>query len=156
LKKLELEHEREAREIERRAQGLLEFGPRATHLINNGTIIMTKGNVFNVGGNIQARNVVAGDMISSANAAVQNIAIERAEDREVLTAVLKFLEKAQITSDQRETVGRAVALAAEKPSQESKGGVLKALKALGAGAATLATVGGGYAEIIDLVSKWIG
>jgi hypothetical protein len=144
-------------EFERSAQGLLEFGRQATIIFNNsGSIVVNKGNSLSIGGNVQAQNIVVGDMIGSANEAVQNMTAQQAADREVLAAVMKFVETATLDAGQREVISSAVAAAAQKPDAQNKGRLLGILKGLVSGAATVATIGGGYAEIIGLVSKWAG
>jgi hypothetical protein len=151
LKARELELERRNRLREVSAQAQLIF-------INNntGSVTVTKGNTLNIAGNVQAQNIVAGDMVGSANQAVQNMTAQQASDREVLLAVMKFIERAALDAGQRDAISAAVAVAAQKPDTENRGRLLGILKGLVGGAATTATIGGGYAEIIDLVSKWVG
>ncbi|WP_128937037.1 hypothetical protein [Bradyrhizobium zhanjiangense] len=138
------------------SQGLLEFGDRPMIVFNHGSMTVNKGNSLSIGGNVQAQNIVAGDMISSANAAVQNMTAQQAADREVLSAILQFVEKATISQEQRQAISSAVVAAAQQPNPENKGRLLSVLKGLVGGAATVATIGGGYAEIIELVAKWVG
>jgi hypothetical protein len=152
LKALELEFERSTL----LAQGLLEFETHPTLIINTGSIVVNKGNTLNIGGNVQAQNIVVGDMVGSANQAVQKMTAQQATDREVLSAVMKFVESTALSAVQRDAISKAVTAAAEKPDVENKSRLLGALKGLIGGAATVATIGGGYAEVIDVVSKWIG
>jgi hypothetical protein len=150
LKARELEFERSPLH----AQGLLEFGARAPMIFNKGSTFVK--NTLNIGGDVQAQNIVAGDMINSANHAVQKMTAQQAADRKMLSAVLEFVRSAALTTAQRDAVSEAVTAAAEKPDAENKNRLLGVLKGLIGGAATVATIGGGYAEVIDLISRWAG
>jgi hypothetical protein len=156
LKQIEAEQEVEARAAAMRQQGIFEFTPKILQFNNYGNIDMSPGNTFNVGRDLNAQNVVGGDMIASANAAVQRLSADRKNDREILEAVMAFVNGASIGSEMKAEIGRTVELAANDPTPENKNSVMKALKSAGSAIGTVGAAAGGYAEIINLVSGWIG
>lgn len=136
-------------------QGLLALSGPGTVLIQNvhgGVGNMSGGNSIKVGGNLQAQNVAAGDMVDSAHNAVQNIQSVRAADKEVLDQVLQFLRSADPSEPAVRDAYAALENAANNPIGENKKGLLSSLRKLG----PVASAGGGLAEIISLVSSWIG
>lgn len=158
LKRFEIEQAREAQDNVLKRQGLLEFDRPATIInLNNiaGNADFTMGNTIKARGDINAQNVVGGDMIASANAAVQSISTTKTNDREVLEAVIAFVTKHPLDAQSKELVLKTVEQAAKDPSPENKSGVLKALKSVGGAVATVGAAAGGYAELIDLVSGWL-
>lgn len=117
-----------------------------------GTVNMTNGNSFNIGGNLNAQNVAGGDIVESAHGAVQNISAANGSDKEVLETVLQFLRNVDQSLPEVQAAYGAVAAAAKIPSKENKTSLFGALKGL----SKVVAFGGGLAEIIALVGPWIG
>ena len=92
-------------------------------------------NGFVAGGDQNAQNMVAGDMIASANEAVQTLTNEKSNQKEVLEAILKVLtENKGFKDGASEAVATAVADIAKDPSPKNKMTLFGTLKALVSGA----------------------
>ena len=160
LKRFEIEQSLEARENALKRQGRFEFDGPTIKIINNnhiaGNADIVMGNTIKARGDINAQNVVGGDMIGSANAAVQSISTTRGSDREVLEAVISFITGSSLDARSKDLVLKTVEQAAKDPSPANKSGVLQALKSLGGSVATIGAAAGGYAEVVSLVTGWLG
>lgn len=137
-------------EAELSRQGLFEFGNR--YNLNVQGDIIVAGAKFSAGRDIKAANLVGGDVIGSALSSVQNIAPERTQDREFLTAVLDFLKSSAVPDSHRATVTAAVEDVAKDPTPEKKSGLVSALKGI---AETIGAVAG-LTSLIELAQDWLG
>jgi hypothetical protein len=144
----------EQREIGHRAPTLPMFPiVQIFEASNGGVVNMTNGNSVSIGGNVSAQNVVVGgDMVESAHNAVQSISNIRANDKEVLDAVLGYLRNQDPKVLEVQAAYKALKDTADNPTVENKKGLIASLAGLG----QMAAAGGGVAEIIGLVTSWIG
>jgi len=136
------------------AQGMLQYGDVNQYVILGD--VMSNSNKLSVGRDFSAQTVALGDMIKSANSAVQKIAAERVEDQEVLNKVLAYLEAAEVSAEAKAEAFSAVAAAAEEPSKSNKTRLLDAFRAIGKGISNVGNIGGGYASILELITSWQG
>lgn len=111
---------------------------------------------LNVGGNLNSQNVTVGDMVNSANGAIQRMRVEQNSDKEILLAVVDFLNSNFSGSASSKDALANVEAIANEPTQANKRKLLQSLKSLASHGVVAASVGGGIAEIIQLVSDWIG
>lgn len=124
-----------------------------------GTMIMnntTTNTSFNAGGDIVGQNLVGGNMINSANAAIQNMPITRSEEKEVLNQLLALLQKdTKIKDSDRQEAVQAIERVAKENSKGSKKSLLEILyRLMGSGALLAETVH--FAEkIAPTVQAWI-
>jgi hypothetical protein len=103
-------------------------------------------NGFVSGGDQNAQNMVAGDMIASANGAVQNFTNKKAGQKELLEGILTLLkENKGFPEGAPDAVAGAVAEIAKDPTPKNKMTLFGALKALTSGAGLAA----GLIENID-------
>jgi hypothetical protein len=92
-----------------------------------GDIIMTNGPTFN--GPVNAANLVFGDMIGSANNAIQNIGSDRTEEREILGRIMNLIESDKsISSSQRDEIAGAVTEVAKTGDLKAKASLYEKLK----------------------------
>lgn len=143
----------EQREISQEEPMFPSFAHNTSIQVQPGGVLnMTSGNSVSIGGSVNAQNlVVGGDMVESAHNAVQSINNIRSSDKEVLDSVLEFLRGLDANNPEVKDAYQAVKSAADSPTAENKKGLLAALSTL----ATVASAGGGVAEIISLVTGWI-
>lgn len=102
-----------------------------------GNQIKATGNMSGnfAGGDMTAQTIAGGNMINSANAAVQTLSQERAAQKELLESILSVLkEGAGFPEGGSEAVAAAVEEIAKDPSPKNKMGLFGALKALASGA----------------------
>lgn len=123
---------------EKARQGLLEYEPQIHTQINVlGDINM--GNTFKAGGNINAQNLAGGDMIGSANAAVQHLEQSDAATAQVLMQVLAMVQSAKTVPGGSE-VADAVKRVAEAPTVENKKSLLERVKGFATAAAAAGSI----------------
>jgi len=90
---------------------------------------------FLAGGDQNAQNMVVGDMIRSANGAVQNLSNERQGQKELLEAILSVLKgNTGFREGSADAVAGAVSEVAKDPTQKNKMSLFGALKGLVSGA----------------------
>lgn len=111
---------------------------------------MTHGNTISVGGNLQAQNLIAGDMIDSVNNAKQKISKTQGYDRDVLEKLFVFLSENSNNLKGKENVYKAISSAEIVPTKENKSRILESLKSLG----DLTNITGSFTDIIELISDW--
>ena len=130
-------------------QGLLEYGSR---LINvEGDLIVT-GPTLNVGGNLSAQNVAVGDMINSANAAVQQLERSDAGAAHALQQVLGMLTASKSTQG-RDEVAAAVQEVAKAPTPANKATLVEKIKVFASGAAASGTLIEGVEHLVHAVQQ---
>lgn len=129
-------------------QGLFLPGP--------GGIIMVNGPTFNVGGNLSVQNLVTGDMIDSANGAVQNMNTASANDKEVLEAVLNFVRANNLSGEEGKEIITVVEATAKDPSKGNKQRLLGLVKGLAEGTKLAGVAVAEAAKIATTVAGWVG
>ncbi len=136
------------RQAERARQGLLEYGGQTLFQVSGD---LNMGTTFNVGRDLNAQNLAGGDMIGSANAAVQHL--ERSDEgtAQALKQVLAMLERAKEAPDSS-AVAEAVKQVAEAPTAENKKSLLERVKGWVAGAAAAGTIVTDADKVIQAVS----
>lgn len=116
-------------------------------VMGNKVSIGGDNNGFASGGKQSAQNMVAGNMIGSANGAVQSLSNERQADKELLQAILAVLRENKGFKDgAADAVADAVKEVAKEPSPKNKRSLFGALKALVSGADLAA-------ELVEHVDK---
>jgi hypothetical protein len=125
-------------------QGLL-FGGVNNFLIGDFNV---SAPTFNAGRDIKANNIVAGDMINSANAAIQRMDRDGADWQDFLIKVMEMLRQSQGTEDQKAEVAKAVKEMAEDPNEETKKGIVARLAGY---AKKAALVGTAIADVDKLI-----
>jgi hypothetical protein len=107
---------------------------------------------FSAGRDISGQNLVGGDMINSANAAVQAVPDQRAHEREVLQRVLEVLGTNQsVKEGDRAAVIQAVQDAAVRPSAAAKGKLLEILGSIASSSSAAASAIGGVDKLIGAI-----
>lgn len=127
-------------------QGLLMYD-RPPIVIVKGDNYMS-GPTLNVGGSLNAQNVAVGDMINSANAAIQRLERTDAGTVEVLRDVLAMLGNSPTKAGGAELVA-AVEKIAKEPTAENKDGLVETLRGFGAKAAALGSAVVGIDKLIE-------
>lgn len=130
-------------------QGLLEYDHP---LLVVGDYRVNSPNV-SIGGSVAAQNFVIGDMINSANGAVQQLERSDAGTAEALKQVLAMLTQSKVEGGA--PVAAAVEAVAQAPTVENKKSLVDRLKDYGAKAAALGTMVTGLDGAIDAVQKLI-
>ncbi len=105
---------------------------------------------FSAGRDINSQNMVAGDMINSANAAVQNLAKTDGITGKVLADVLAMLSQTEF-QEGKEEVAAAVKELARAPSEAAKKTLIDRVKSFGVAAAAAGGAIGGIDKLIDAV-----
>jgi hypothetical protein len=132
-------------------QGLLEYGDAAVIQVAGD---LNMGATFNVGGNLNAQNLAGGDMIGSANAAVQQLQRSDEGAAEALKMVLDMLERSKDAPGSSE-VAAAVKQVADAPTPENKKSLLERVKGWVAGAAAAGTIVTGADKVILVLSSLV-
>lgn len=129
-------------------QGLLEYGATGnnTYIQHTGDIFLFQntgdvvvGSNFNAGRDINAQAIAGGDMIDSANAAVQHLERSDEATAKVLKEVLAFLEGSKDVPGNAEAAEAVKAVAAD-PSEANKKSLLERLKGYVSNAAAAGTI----------------
>lgn len=121
-----------------------------------GNLIMGNQTNFNAGGNIQGQNLVGGDMIGSANQAVQTMSNVRRDEQAALANMLDFAKtSAEISHDQKARIAGAVEAVAKDDSKSSKGALLDSLKWVAGGVAAMSSAATQIDKFVEIVSKWL-
>ena len=141
---------------ELRKQGLLEFYHAKTVIIGGGNDMSSNKTTFTAGGDIAGQILAGGDVMNSANAAVQNVDQSRANDKAVLEKVLALVAKLKIGDEYKNAVSEAVKKAAAEPTKENKSRVLDIIKSVGKGAMNLIDHADEIEHLADELSDWIG
>lgn len=134
-----------------------EAGPQALFVdpIFTGDMVMSNGNSLIVKGDLTAQAVAAGNMVHSANHAVQNLTSDRSADKEVLSEVLRFVERLDPQSPGRAEVEAAIVDVAAEPSAKNKRTLLSRLQGLDKGLIAATAVAAHLPKLIDAVQAWI-
>lgn len=130
----------------RAKQGLLEYGAGPVVM---GDMYMNSPSL-KVGGDLISQNVSVGDMIGSANAAVQNLQQNDRATAAVLEQVLALLSSAAAADGAKE-IADAVKEVAQAPSPENKRTLVERLKSFGAKASAAGSAIGGIDKVIEAV-----
>jgi hypothetical protein len=111
-------------------------------------------NGFVAGGDQNAQNMVAGDMIGSANGAVQTLANDKSNQKEVLETILRVLSENKGFKDgASDAVATAVADIAKDPSPKNKMTLFGTLKALVSGVSLAASLVEDVDKLADTVME---
>lgn len=108
---------------------------------------------FSAGRDISAGNMVGGNMINSANEAVQKMDGSRGVERETLVEILRILQSTPLHAADKEEAAEAVRAAASDGNPENKASLLGTLKKLIALPAAVGAVDK-VQSVIDAVSQW--
>lgn len=129
-------------------RGLFEFGGGVNFFEGDQVL----GSKISAGGDINANNLVAGNMIASANNAVQSIKND-AETHEALTQVLQYLKDTQGSEAEKTEVAQAVEAIAKNPNQNTKANLLAKLGTYGQRALAIGAAAANFDKIVELVGK---
>lgn len=90
---------------------------------------MMSGPSFNAGGNIdiKANNFVVGDMIASANHAVQDLSSDNADVKEILQQVLALVQQTDAPDEDKVEVASAAEAMAKNPTDQNRNGLIAKL-----------------------------
>lgn len=135
-------------------QGLLQFGQAANIRVEGDLFQMAESNIV-AGGNIVAQNIVGGNMLNSANDAVQSIGPDRQQDRAVLEQVLDFLKSKPLPPGQQSEIETAVQAAAQESGSSSRRRLLDVLQSTAKTAALAGPAAAGLAKLVEVVHQWI-
>lgn len=113
---------------------------------------MNSGPNFNIGGDLNAQNLVTGNMIGSANAAVQQMNRTHESAHQLLSEVLVMLQQSRIEDGKLE-VAQAVKKLADNPSTDNKDGLINMLKSYGEKAAALGTSLSSLDKLVESVKQ---
>ncbi|GJD88547.1 hypothetical protein BHAOGJBA_2067 [Methylobacterium hispanicum] len=132
-------------------EGLLQFGLGFDHRTDGGIIVNNTTTNINISGGVSAQNFVTGDMIGSANGAVQNLQANRSTDKEILSEIVSFLNSSKISDAAKQELAQKVKLVAEEPSDDNKQGLISTVKRIADAASITGTAIEGIDKIMDLV-----
>ena len=142
-------------EDELRRQGLLEFYTPSIQILG-GNFDMSKNNTtFSAGGDINGQILAGGDVLGSANAAVQHIDQRRENDQRVLSEVLSLVKNLKLDAAQSSAVAAAVEKVAADPKKENKLDLLGLIRGLGKGAMAAIENAPAIESVVDTVSEWV-
>jgi hypothetical protein len=116
------------------------FQPQHLTIVEKFTMTNTN---FSAGRDMTAQNMVGGNMIASANAAVQDMNSSREPDQAILTEILRLVGQSSVAPEHQEAAAKAVQEVATDGSPQAKGRLVKALQS--------ALAGGGVA--LDVADK---
>lgn len=136
-------------------QGMLEF--YTPNVVIFGGADMSTKNIhtsFSAGGDIKGQVLSGGDVISSANHAVQGLDNSRMNDQKVLSEVIAFLDKIRPDQPARSNVAEAVKIVASDPKKENKVNLLTVLKGVGRGALLALEHASELEHIVERVGDW--
>ncbi len=132
-------------------QGLLDYGSQ--RLIVKGNVIVTP--TLNIGGNLNAQNVAMGDMVNSANAAVQQLESSDAGTAQALQKVLEMLAASKLVPG-RDEVAAAVEKVAQAPTQANKATLVDRIKTYASSAVAAGTLIDGIEQLVHAVQHAVG
>lgn len=127
-------------------QGLLAFGAAATFVFGDQNVTNNNASL-NVGGSFNAQNVAVGDMIASANSAVQQLERSDQGTAKALQRVLTMLGTSNFEAGRAE-VFKAVSDVATTPTESNKKSLLERLKGYAKAAATAGALIEGADKVI--------
>lgn len=133
-------------------QGFLEYG--TGQIIVEGDYIVISP-TLNVGGNLNAQNVALGDMVDSANAAVQQLKHSDAGTASSLQQVLAMLAASNSVQGRDEVVA-AVEKVAQAPTPATKATLVEKIKAYASSASATGTLIEGVEHLIHAVQHVAG
>ena len=117
---------------------------------------MSKNNTtFSAGGDINGQILAGGDVLGSANAAVQHIDQRRENDQRVLSEVLSLVKNLKLDAAQSSAVAAAVEKVAADPKKENKLDLLGLIRGLGKGAMAAIENAPAIESVVDTVSEWV-
>lgn len=111
------------------------------------------GSTFNAGRDINANNLVGGDMIASANNAVQNMDQRDSNARELLLQVMEMLRETHGAETAKTEVARAAEAMAKAPSEKTKKGLIAKITEYGKNAAALGAAVGGIDKLLAALGQ---
>lgn len=115
----------------------------------------TVGNTFKVSGGINAGVLAGGSISGNVQQIIGQIGDHRVADKEILSAVLDFADKASISPGLKADIAEAAKAVVASPSPETKTGLLEKLKTAGGLLGSAGTAAAGLDKLLDAVSKWI-
>lgn len=128
-------------------QGLFEYGAGATIVLGDQNV--TNNNArLNVGGNLNAQNVAVGDMIASANSAIQRLERSDQGTAQALQQVLAMLANSNFEAGRADVV-KAVNDVAAAPTEANKQSLLERLKGYAKAAVTAGALLEGADKVIS-------
>jgi len=148
LKRIELDDE-----IKR--QGMLEFYTPNTVILGGRVDMSSTTTTFSAGGDINGQILAGGDVVNSANAAVQNLDQSRSADQKVLSEVLSWLAKAQLPEAERDAVAKAVQSVTDDPKKDNKINLLNIIQNISKGVGAVSTLAPTLVPIITHLAAWI-
>ncbi len=148
LKKIEADDEL-------RRQGLLEFYSPGIAIFGGNNDMSSNKTTFTAGRDMTGQVMAGGDVVGSANSAVQNLDQSRSADQKILSDVLALIAQLNLQGDEASSVAEAVKVVAEDPKPENKGKLLSVVKALGKGTIYAVTHAPAIAEAVSAISDWI-
>jgi hypothetical protein len=143
-------------EVEERRSKEISLFPEITNTnLAVGSIIMNQSN-FTAGRDISAQNIVGGDMIGSANSAIQNMSPSREADQALLQQIMKLLPGATgLTEPEKKSVAHAVTAIAQDKNSSEKSTLIGLLKKMREGAGAVAGTAGQLDGLIHTISGWL-
>lgn len=111
------------------------------------------GNQFKAGRDINANNLVGGDMYHSANAAVQQLSRTDETSAEALRAILEMIRDTKAPDEAKAKVLEATTAMAEAPTEAAKRGLIDTLVAYGKKAAEVGEAITGIDKLIEAVRE---
>lgn len=141
-------------EIAEQIQQAKEPPAQAQLAITIGDMTVNNTN-FNAGRDIVGQNLVGGDMIASANRAVQHMEQERQDQQTVLRDLLQFLQNDKsINEHQRNEAIKAIEAVAATNTATAKRGLVDTLKMICAGTTAVVGTVDQVQHFIETISKW--
>jgi len=129
-------------------QGLLAFGPGVTIIFGDQNVTTNNNASLSVGRDLNAQNVAVGDMIASANSAVQQLERSDQGTAQALQQVLAMLGNSNFEAGRADVV-KAVSNVAVAPTEANKKSLLERLKDYAKAAATAGALLEGADKVID-------
>lgn len=152
LRKIDVEEEVAEVEFQINRQPQLLIPASAPLVINVEKIEMTN---FNAGRDINGQNLVGGNMVNSANGAVQGMPNSREAERAVLADILSFVQSMNLDRGKQGEIIDAVEVVAKEESKEAKQGLLSVLKKFSDGGELALGAADKIGKFIDVVGGWI-
>ena len=144
-------------EIEEERSRMPSLFPQSTQVqINNfGRLIMNQSNI-SAGRDMNAHNIVGGDMVVTANSAIQQMPSSRQADQALLDQIIKLLPSSTaISIEEKKLVAAAVSAIAKDKSSPEKTNLIGLSKKMREGAGAVAGTAGQLDALIHTVSGWL-
>lgn len=139
---------------EQRAENLFPEPAQINVNVTVGNLIMNQSNI-SAGRDINAQNIVGGDMIASANSAVQHMSSSREADRILLEQIMKLVPGAtKLTVSEKKAVAHAVTEIAKDKNSPEKSNLIGLLKKMREGSGAVAGTAGQIDGLIHTISGW--